>query len=573
MQTRYALLILLLIGVHSLAAQSLSLQKQVDQIDSLIFYRNFEEGEKKLDHLYDSITQSNVKHPNKEIELKLLLNKIYLYRERGKISNALKTSLHIIEQAEQFHFPEMEYEACLMAELIYELSDDFVLCKAYLDKAYCLYKKNHLESAYSHYCIRVSSYYRFVNQSDSALYFATQGFEYARLYENKRDYLDGCLLLGILLPKSDLDGAAKYASLAAYGFLEIYDYSSAANMYNNIAHRYILHKETDKARQYNDSAFAIFRNNDMPEDYHTLMVRYLLFDTLGNIDSAYYYFRKYHDVYVAQNDSMEAANIKNITERYENDKKRAIIKSKDRQLLFIILLLAVIIIATVLLVRKNRKILIQNKVISKQVEELMKMLEQKQVLLSELQHRVKNNLQHVISILEMQKESVNFNNIDELIRGNQNRIHSMALLHKKLNVSENVNEVDMEKYIMDLSELVKYSYDTPRKKISLNITCAIAQMSIEKALPIGLIIVELVSNSMKHAFVKQHTGTIHIALKRNTALGKIALYYADNGRGFDFDKNNEKGLGMEIIKGLIGQLDATVESKYGHGFELAIHFK
>lgn len=294
---------------------------------------------------------------------------------------------------------------------------------------------------------------------------------------------------------------------------------------------------------------------------------------MGKVDSAYYYFRKYHDAYISTNDSIEVANIKKITERYENDKKQAIIKGKDRQLVFIILLLTVIVTAAVLLIRKNRKINIQNKVIRKQVEELMKMLEQKQVLLSELQHRVKNNLQHVISILEMQKESVNFNNIDELIRGNQNRIHSMALLHKKLNVSENVNEVDLEKYMLDLSELVKYSYDTPRKKISLNVKCEIEQMSIEKTLPIGLIMVELVSNSMKHAFAKQHTGTIHIALNRDKETGKITLHYADNGRGFDFNKNSEKGLGMEIIKGLIGQLDATVKSQYSDGFEFTIHFK
>ncbi len=562
-----------LMGGHFLAAQRLSIQKQVARIDSLIFYRKFEQGEKELDHLYDSIPRSDLRRQYKESELKLLLNKAYLYKENQKKSQSLKAALDVIKEAEALHFFEIEYEACLMAALVYELSDEFDLCKAYLDRARHLYEQERLESVYSHYCIRVSSYYRFVKQKDAALYFAKKGFDYARLYNNKRDYLDGCLLLGILLPKSDLEGAVKYASLAAYGFLEMNDYSRAASMYNNIAHKYLLRRDTDKARQYNDSALWIFKNNALPENLHTLKVRYLLFDTLGKIDSAYYYFRKYHDAYVAENQGIEAANIKKVTERYENDKKQAIIKNKDRQLVFIILLLSIIVTAVVLLVRKNRKINTQNRVIRKQVEELMKMLEQKQVLLAELQHRVKNNLQHVISILELQKESVNFNNIDELIRGNQNRIHSMALLHKKLNVSENVHEVDLEKYILDLSELVKYSYDTPRKKIGLSITCTIALMSIEKALPIGLILVELVSNSMKHAFAKQGTGAIRIALSRDNATGENTLYYADNGRGFDFNKHSEKGLGMEIIKGLIGQLDATVESKYGNGFELTIHFK
>src|SRR5690606_7232841 len=198
-------------------------------------------------------------------------------------------------------------------------------------------------------------------------------------------------------------------------------------------------------------------------------------------------------------------------------------------------------------------------------------LEQKQMLLSELQHRVKNNLQHVISILEIQKESVDFNNIDELLRSNQNRIHTMALLHKKLNVLDNVNEVDFRKYIAELAELIKESYDNHKKKITLNVLCEIQTISIEKALPLGLIITELVSNSMKHAFKKQNIGIINIQITK-TQTGK-QLYYSDNGSGFDFTKANEKGLGREIINGLIDQLDGTIQTKSDNGFELIIFIK
>src|SRR5690606_4067013 len=113
-------------------------------------------------------------------------------------------------------------------------------------------------------------------------------------------------------------------------------------------------------------------------------------------------------------------------------------------------------------------------------------------------------------ILEIQKESVDFNNMDELIRGNQNRIHSMALLHKKLNVHENADVVDLERYVSELFQLVKESYDNDKKKISLHVQCDVKSMSIEKALPIGLIITELVSNSMKHAFKRRNVGIIRI---------------------------------------------------------------
>lgn len=185
---------------------------------------------------------------------------------------------------------------------------------------------------------------------------------------------------------------------------------------------------------------------------------------------------------------------------------------------------------------------------------------------------MKNNLQHIISILEIQKESVDFNNIDELIRGNQNRIHSMALLHKKIHVADNVNDVDLPVYIGELAELVKESYETHSRKVQLVLECHIPALSVEKALPLGLIVVELVSNSMKHAFKSKHIGFISIALSLDTATQKWKLYYADNGEGFDFEGTETKGLGLEIIKGLIDQLDGTVIFDQDGGFSLVVLF-
>ena len=234
---------------------------------------------------------------------------------------------------------------------------------------------------------------------------------------------------------------------------------------------------------------------------------------------------------------------------------------------------------TIILIRNNRQkqknnavLKDKNREISLQKEKIEKTMEQKQVLLSELQHRVKNNLQYVISILEIQKESASHSNIDDLIRSNQNRIHSIALLHKKLNVSESVNEVDLKRYVTDLSELVKDSYDIKEKNVSLFITCDIEILSITKALPLGLIIVELVSNSMKHAFKNQTKGIINIEINQEKNSKKNCLHYIDNGVGFDFKNVQTKGLGVEITKGLIDQLNGTVETQLKKGFELKMCF-
>jgi len=234
---------------------------------------------------------------------------------------------------------------------------------------------------------------------------------------------------------------------------------------------------------------------------------------------------------------------------------------------------------SIILIRNNRQkqkvnaiLKDKNREINLQKDEIEKTIEQKQILLSELQHRVKNNLQYVISILEIQKESVSFSNIDDLIKNNQNRIHSIALLHKKLNITDSVNDVDLRRYVNDLSELVKESYEIKGKNVSLFVTCKIDILSISKALPLGLIIVELVSNSMKHAFGNQRNGIISIEIKHDENSKKKCLHYIDNGKGFDFKNVETKGLGVEITKGLIDQLNGKIESQLKKGFELKIYF-
>lgn len=312
-------------------------------------------------------------------------------------------------------------------------------------------------------------------------------------------------------------------------------------------------------------------------DFYDVQHRYHY--AIKNYEKAYYYADSLYSIKYKIDSTFNRLGIRVVQNRidvqnkqHQSVEKEATIKNREEQLVFIIVLLAVIILGSVMLVGNNRKIKRQNKIISKQLGELTKTVEQKQVLLSELQHRVKNNLQHVISILEIQKESVDFNNIDELIRGNQNRIHSMALLHKKMNVSDNVNEVDLKRYVTELSELVKDSYGNPKKKIELRVQCSVEKMSIEKALPVGLMIVELVSNSIKHAFKKRDIGHITIDISNDDSLRKSKLYYADNGNGFDFNKISEKGLGQELIKGLIDQLNGTFETRSQNGFELTVYF-
>lgn len=565
----------LLFAGYVVQAQNAYLQKKVVRIDSLMdkYYSNYDQAANEINELYQLITTKYNTKEYKGFKVDVMLQKSILVSLNGEHHKALKIALEALDEAEKYKLPERIYRACWIVAIMYENGGEYALCKKYLDKVFTTYKKYELENVYSVYCIRMSSYYRLVNKKDSAVYFAYRGLEFAKKYQNKREIRDAHLLLAGFLSRDNYKASIKYASMAAQEFVDIEDFTSAANQLTGGAHTLLRHNQTDLAFKYSDSAIALLKKKKSYVSPMVYDVRSQLFEKKGNIDSAFYYFKQYHNIIIDEKDKMEVSEIKKISEKYLNDKKEVTIKNKDQQILFIIILLSILSIGTIAIIRRNRQIQSQNKIINRQLDQLVKTLEQKKVLLSELQHRVKNNLQHVISILEIQKESVDFNNIDELIRGNQNRIHSMALLHKKLNVADSVNEVELKVYVTELSELVKESYNNYKKRINLNVNCEIEEISLEKALPIGLILVELISNSIKHAFKKRSVGIINIEITRDEITKTSRLYYSDNGDGFDFDKTNDKGLGLEITKGLIDQINGIIETKKDNGFELLIYFK
>lgn len=562
-------ILLILISGHFAMAQDFDADKEINKIDRLIFNSKLDLAQESVISLFKKL---QVGKKNKEMLLETRFRQaVILDRKEESSVETLQILLEIKDKAEKENLHSLMYRIELMIALAYEKSDQLDLTKIYLDNAQKLYKDHQLEKNYSTYCIRKSSYLRFTDKLDSSYFYAKQANEFAKKHRNETDLKDSYILLGNFASKEkNYPEALKYNFLLLDYSKKNNDYSLAVN-YDNISNIYLKMHDYSKALSYSDSVFIYYKYQSLLYKPLLSETRYKIFEALHNTDSAYYYFKRFHyDLALAEKEQ-DLLKIRELEEKYQNNKKEAAIKIKNQQMILIISFLCVIILGSVILYFKNRKIRKQNKIIGRQLTEITKTLDQKQVILSELQHRVKNNLQHVISILEIQKESVNFNNIDELIRGNQNRIHSMALLHKKLNVSDNVNDVDLKRYVTELSELVKESYENHKKKISLKIQCDLENISIEKALPIGLIITELVSNSMKHAFKKQNIGMITIEIAA-TKTG-THLYYSDNGIGFDFNKTSKKGLGQEIIKGLIDQLDGITNSKNNNGFELTISFK
>jgi len=219
----------------------------------------------------------------------------------------------------------------------------------------------------------------------------------------------------------------------------------------------------------------------------------------------------------------------------------------------------------------------------RQAEEQIKAsLAEKEVLLKEIHHRVKNNLQIISSLFNLQSDHVESEQSLKTLRASQSRIRSMALIHEKLYQSEDLARVDFAEYTRDLANHLFRMYEAGAYGISLEINIDNVLLNIDKAIPCGLIINELVSNSLKYAFPtggirnkhSEHRGKISIDLHRNNN-SKFTLVVSDNGIGFPADLNfrETESLGLQLVETLTDQLEGYVELDRESGTTFRITFE
>jgi two-component sensor histidine kinase len=206
-------------------------------------------------------------------------------------------------------------------------------------------------------------------------------------------------------------------------------------------------------------------------------------------------------------------------------------------------------------------------------ERLNASLEEKVVLLREVHHRVKNNLQIIISLLNLQSRYIEDERTAQAIKESQNRIRAMALVHEKLYQSADVAKINLDDYIRNLGNSLVTFYDMEGKGISITTDIQEIPLTINTAIPVGLIINELVSNSLKHAFPDGRDGEISIAIQRTNHM--LTLLYKDDGVGIpdDLDWRNAKSLGLRLVVSLVEQLQGTVELDRSSGTAFKIIIK
>lgn len=239
---------------------------------------------------------------------------------------------------------------------------------------------------------------------------------------------------------------------------------------------------------------------------------------------------------------------------------------KHFNILITILVLLVIITGYFFLIQFNnqlKKNIIQLNIINNVFKDS---LATKDVQLKEIHHRIKNNLQLIVSLLNI--EACNSNSIEDFLFKGQTRIHSIAAIHQNLYESEFSNSVNLQNYVESIVQNLSQIY---KNEVVIEINTNNTILDVETAIPIGLIITELVCNSFKHAFIKNNSGLIKIDIVKKK-FKKYELTLQDNGIGFSEIPSPKMAIGLDLVSMMVLQINGKINRKNSNGALYNISF-
>lgn len=436
--------------------------------------------------------------------------------------------------------------------------------------------------------VAFSRYYQFKENSDQANAYLYQALKVANESKNKFLIYQTISSAGqIYFFDENFDAAEQnfnksYKIALDQKWLKAIQYARL-----NLGEFYLFNGQAERAKKYLDSVL-MFKNNTENRDIYqafSLMEHYYL--EANNIDSAYQYLDQMHRI----DDVIEEEQRQDLTTELEKDfqseKQKALLEIEKKknnvlQLLFMTILVVALVSALVfiLFIRQKNK---SNKLLIKQRNEINEKnivignsLRVKENLLKEIHHRVKNNLQVVSSILNLQSKHIKDSEALRIIEEGKDRIFAISLIHNQLYLNEEVAFVEMRAYLEKLIDQVNKTYGSSVTKLHSKLNIDKIELSIDDAVPVGLILCELLTNAYKHAFKGRDSGTINIDLQMSRVeKGMVNLKFWDDGIGYkngiEFLKLNSTG--VEIISALIQQLDAKYTYLNLHeGFGIQINF-
>jgi two-component sensor histidine kinase len=205
-------------------------------------------------------------------------------------------------------------------------------------------------------------------------------------------------------------------------------------------------------------------------------------------------------------------------------------------------------------------------------EELKNSLKEKDLMMKEIHHRVKNNLMVIQSLLNLQSRYIKDTAARDIFKDSQNRAKSMAMIHESLYQSGDLKRIEFSDYIKTLAKNLFYSYAADPGRVEINVNVDEVMLDVDTAIPLGLILTELVSNCLKYAFPDDRSGSVDVDFHLEDH--KYVLMVSDDGVGLPegFDHEESESLGLMLVYSLSSQIKATVDLDTSHGTSYRISF-
>ena len=372
-----------------------------------------------------------------------------------------------------------------------------------------------------------------------------------------------------------LDSSLLYANRALDFFEENKDTLNIAHSLLSIASFHFENKDYRQSIAFSNQLEALnqsLNNKELITENQLLKSR--SFAKIGEDRKAYSslekaYFEKDSLLTESLNTTIADLNLKYESERKEREISELRIRNQEAELekqrsanqrnIFLLLTLLVVVAAAFLFVLLRAK--------SRSSKAISKSLKEKETLLREIHHRVKNNLQVISSLLSLQSRYIDDETAQAAVSEGQNRVKSMALIHQKLYQNDNLIGVEIIDYIKNLTLSLKDAYGVD-DQVQVNYEVDNLKIDVDTIIPIGLILNELISNSFKYAFPEGREGNLHIGLKK---LGdELELKVKDDGVGTTEPVEKSNSFGIRMIQSLAMKLEATVNFNFDNGAEASL---
>ena len=462
-------------------------------------------------------------------------------------------------------------------------------CRVNLHQAEQAILDNQLDTIFPEFAIRKSSYYRVFGFPDSAITYAQRALETAVELKQQEQTSVAHLLLGMLKRKTPEEALLHFQECIRI-YTELQDYTGCIYAYVNSLKCYQRLERYEEALLYSDSAvlaipIAVKNGNDAFTWGRVYKARAEVFYALGQMDSAWYNINKASTLDLEFERRNNAQQVAEIDAKYNDEQKaqrleeqEQVIKFERQRRIFLTILMVLFLgfsaILTFYYLRlrsANRKTVQQAATITKKNEDLSRSLEEQIILQSEVHHRVKNNLQVIISLLEIQKDDLQDPNAIQNLDAMANRIYSMAAIHEILYQHNGVARIDFIEYTQRLCRhLANLSPDGSYPRFDLQIDDIF--FNLETSIPLGIMLTELLTNSLKYARLPDRDLLINIELQPFE--DHYRMVYRDNGPGLPEGgiRQREGGLGTYLLRSMARQLRGKLSSRTEGGAVFEVEF-